>query len=159
MRYYNPRQPEYQSGFVPEPLDFLQGQLNQKQKAFDKGDLASHAILDATGVQARKEDQQAANSIAKSYQDRIDQLATDVQGDKSSTRYMEGIKQIGRDLNKDLTNGDLAIIKNNKEVFDKYNEQVSKFKDDQSYHEYLDSQYGNITEGRLLFLIAALPAL
>lgn len=148
MRYYNPRQPQFQSTFTPAPLDFLQQETENKQGAYDKADLLSHQLLDATGVKARKEDQGAANEIAQKYQTEIDDLGTKVQGDKGSGAYMEGIKDIGRRLNQDLTNGDLAVIKNNKDVFDTYNKQRSDFKDDQGYQEYLDSQYGNLAEGR-----------
>lgn len=144
MRFYQPRQREYQSTFNAVPLEFLNNTLKAKQADFDKAELYQNDLMKNLNVTARKQDIPKLKEIQDQYSQRVEKLADQYKGDKGSYGFIKELRNLAVDMNKDLTAGSLYAIKTNKEAFDQWNKTVKEQKD--AYKPYLDEAYTNIAD-------------
>ena len=127
-RFWNSRYEQPVSQFVPIPLDFIKGQLEQSQQQRDQvnqglmtmGDLSSNYI-------AGTKDEQAVRAYQKQYQDKLSTLNQDIRNAKvddtrdAMNKVMQ-FRQYKEDLSKPT--GALGVIGGNKQTYDEYQKHI-----------------------------------
>lgn len=128
---FNPQ--PYVSTYVPLPLDTMYQALASKQKAYDKAEEDEMALsdlqskiksleqVDAFGqsysVGDRQYVKQYFQNLNKELETKADEL---VKGDKASSEYQAWLKKKARELNQEMSSGNLARIQS---AYDTYTEQ------------------------------------
>lgn len=78
-RFTKPQDIEYQSTFTPEPLEFLQSQMEAKQKDFDAGVASSTSALNELGnIQEGYQTQGYADKIRDKYAGEVQSIYSDL---------------------------------------------------------------------------------
>lgn len=143
MRYVNPKDYGYVSQFIEAPLDYMNRALQDKQKNYDTNEADSNALLEKLKVKARYQDTPFLQEITNKYNERVNNLVKDANGDKGSGKFLSGLTQLRNEIDKDLTTGNLYGIKNNREVYDKWLEERAKQK---NYQKHLDENYFSLSD-------------
>lgn len=132
-RYVEFSPQQYVSNYVPLPLEMMYQGLASKQKAYDKAEEDEMALsdlqskiksleqVDAFGqsysVGDRQYVKQYFQNLNKELETKADEL---VKGDKASSEYQAWLKKKARELNQEMSSGNLARIQS---AYDTYQEQ------------------------------------
>lgn len=156
MRFYNPQLSEYQSTFVPLPLDYLNKNLQETQAKSDSNrDLADQMdLLFAKPV--LDQDLAGRNQLIKEHQGRVEEAISSAQGDYS--KLTPFLRDEYKRINNELTMGKLGSMYGNYNSYIEYkkglDEQLKKGADGgitpDTYKVMLDSAkkaYQGVGEG------------
>jgi hypothetical protein len=102
--YYQPRATQYQSQYVPMPLDFMQKALESKQAKWDATQLAMDQLSDKEFNALQGEDTKKAQAVKKKIDDFVD---ASVGRDIGSSEFAREFTALEREIKKDK---DLAAV-------------------------------------------------
>lgn len=135
----------YVSQYVPLPLEEIAGAVRAKQQEQDNNKAEQAKLLqDIAKINARQEDMGRLRDYNNSLDGELTKLADKVYGDTTDSSWKSEFTKMKNRVATDMSSGKLHAIKNNYDVYQKYQEARSKEKD---YQAYRDRGFWDITEG------------
>jgi ParB-like chromosome segregation protein Spo0J len=130
-RYFKAQNVELNRDFIYQPpIELMAKVIQGKDLAVDKYNEYQASIDEKLKAEGLKADEPRLREIINNYHSQIDELAKTVQADPlAASKQMGAIKNLGRDIGDNWSQGEVAKIQGNKQLRDKYVEELSKRKD------------------------------
>ena len=130
-RYFKAQQAELNRDFIYQPpIDLMAKVIQGKDLAVDKYNEYQASIDEKLKAEGLKADEPRLKEIINNYHSQIDELAKTIQTDPlTASKQMGAIKNLGRDIGDNWSQGEVAKIQGNKQLRDKYVEELNKRKD------------------------------
>lgn len=118
-RFFQQAMPEFiDDNMFNLPAELMQNVLLNKEKAVDDTLAANAALLDKLQAQGLKVDEPRLKEIISGYESRVDEISNKILQDPMNyNNYSESIRQLGRDVNKDWSIGEVAGIQSNRKAY------------------------------------------
>ena len=107
-----PQAADVASEYIPMPVEFLAGKVQQKQQAFDMAEATLKEGEDLLyGVKGLRQDEPRLREIQAKYSKDLDNALAENDGDYG--QMIGYARSVGRDLKRNLTSGELSAISGN----------------------------------------------
>ena len=130
-RYFKAQEVELNRDFIYQPpIELMAKVIQGKDLAVDKYNEYKASIDEKLKAEGLKADEPRLKEIINDYHSKIDELAKTVQSDPlAASKQMSSIKNLGRNIADNWNQGEVAKIQGNKQLRDKYVEELNKRKD------------------------------